>query len=192
MNQSPSSSRPALIEALAGLAQRDDRAALAALRRGLGQDPGALVTMARYVEPYLSPRASRWEQDAAYLVAALFASHPQDQATPEGALYNLGAAFRLLRDRTGSDSVELRFRALLDADRAGLPVHLRHAVSLLRAHDIPVDWARLLRDLRAWNAADRWVQRAWARAFWRRSVAAGTEPGDPEPSSSTPEQAAVN
>ena len=64
---------------------------------------------------------------------------------------------------------EKRFVALLNCHQEDLPDHLRHAVSLLRSKEIPIDWARLLRDLRWWHREDKRVQRDWARAFWGRT-----------------------
>ena len=55
----------------------------------------------------------------------------------------------------------------------GLPVHLRHAVALLAAEDLPCDFARLADDLARWldpwqdEARDR-VRQRWAREFYRQ------------------------
>jgi CRISPR system Cascade subunit CasB len=119
-----------------------------------------------YVVPWLGDDMAAARQNDYFLVASLFAAHqgswPADKGTPS----NLGASFRLLAAKTDSGSIEKRFAALLSAGREDLPEHLRHGVSLLRAHEVPVDWARLLHDLRGWNWESRSVQRAWAQAFW--------------------------
>ena len=59
------------IARLESLAKREDRAALAALRRGLGKPPGTVAEMAPYVEP-----AFDGAPDEAYIVASLFGLHP--------------------------------------------------------------------------------------------------------------------
>lgn len=178
----------------------EERAPLAALRRGLGKSLGEAAEMHRYVMPFL-PGESRWgEEEAYYLVAALFAFHqgswPADEGEAMPAATNLGASFAwLARARRtgdagadeqggvegsrggGDESIERRFVALLNCRRDDLPDHLRHGVGLLKAHAIPVDWAQLLRDLQEWEWERRSVQRAWARAFWRRPRRAAI--GDP-------------
>lgn len=103
---------------------------------------------------------NRHAEDSAFLVAALFALHPQ-----RGGEKTLGAAFAKISGE--SDSIEQRFNALLNCHRDDLPYHLRQAVSLLRSKDIPVNWMRLLRDVLGWEHDDRHVQRAWAREFWQ-------------------------
>lgn len=154
------------------LARHEDRAGLAALRRGLGKEPGETVEMYRYVERFLGPESGQEEQDAYYLVAALFAAH-QGTWSPDGEkrnATNLGASFARLAQLTESGSIEHRFVALLNCRREDLSPHLRHAVSLLKAHEVPVDWLQLLRDVRNWERANRGVQRAWASAFWGSAV----------------------
>lgn len=169
MQQQNSSERFAAF--LRGLADTNDRAALANLRRGLGRPPGEEPAMHRHVAPWAGSERSRWAEDVYYLVAALFALHPASwdrQAGPS----NLGASFARLRDAESNspEGVERRFTNLLGVDAEDLHLHLRHAVSLLKSKDIPVDWARLLNDLRWWIHEDRWVQRRWARAFWGGQV----------------------
>jgi CRISPR system Cascade subunit CasB len=78
---------------------------------------------------------------------------------------NFGASFKQLGS-DDSSSVERRFVALLNSHRDDLPNRLRHAVSLLRAPGVPVDWAQLLRDIQSWDHPDRFVQVQWARSFW--------------------------
>ncbi|HZU75702.1 MAG TPA: type I-E CRISPR-associated protein Cse2/CasB, partial [Dehalococcoidia bacterium] len=90
---------------------------------------------------------------------------------------NLGASFARLSQKTGSASVERRFRALLDSRFVDLPEHLRHAISLMRAHDVPVSWTDLLRDIRNWSHPDRPVQREWARTYWGESARAERRAG---------------
>ncbi|KWW98834.1 CRISPR-associated protein CSE2 [Carbonactinospora thermoautotrophica] len=105
------------------------------------------------------------EQEVWLLVAGLFALHPQP-----GNGDTLGRAMRrLARAREGT--VDRRFTQLLAVDRESLPHYLRQAVQLLRAENVPLDYARLLDDLVAlWtggeDAAHR-VRLAWARDYHR-------------------------
>lgn len=143
------------------------RAALAILRRGLGKPIGQVVEMYPYVVPHLPPDVKPWQEDAYFLIASLFATHPHTY--PEdasGHATNLGVSFARLRDARDSSSIENRFTALLDASTEALPDHLRQAIGLLRATDVPVNYLQLLRDIRCWQRDDRSVQRAWARSYW--------------------------
>ncbi len=139
---------------------RDDRGALAALRRGLGQPPGTVADMYRYVVPWLPDDS----EAAYYLIAALFAYHPD-----AGGTGNMGRHFARTRDPQGDNTaIERRFTALLAAHPDDLDFYLRQAVSFLKSKEVPVYWHQLLSDVLAWDHPDRYVQQQWARAFWGR------------------------
>lgn len=159
----------AFIDYLKSLVAHENRAALAALRRGLGKTPGTVTEMFPYVMPFIRETMSLRRQDDYFLVASLFASHQLVWTSTEGSTRDstMGTSFRWLRATVETSSIEQRFVALLNAEREDLPEHLRHAVSLLKAHEIPVNWAQLLRDLSGWDWESRSVQRAWAQGFWR-------------------------
>lgn len=158
---------------LSQLAERD-RGALAVLRRSLTFAPGANPAAYPYVERFVP---DGHDQDALrqalYLVAGLYACHPQHQAGT-----SLARSFGLLMlDRQGPDkdrqsSIEKRFIALLSSDADGLPELLRQVVSLMSADRRGLDYAALLDDLSTWlrpwasDARDRLRQR-WARDFYR-------------------------
>lgn len=160
----------AFVSRLRQLADDEDRGALAALRRSL-QDPTGMAAVAcPYVVPSLPRAEDPYRDRAFFLIGALFALHPERGG--EGV--SLGHAFRAMnidqegpagRDRD-NESLRRRFVALLDADAEDLPEHLRHAVSLARARQKPLDWARLLRDVLAWRDPSRRVQHRLARDFW--------------------------
>jgi len=144
---------------------REDRAALAALRRGLGQPPGTVADMYRYVVPWLSDDTPRWREAAFYTVAALFAYHPQS-----GGSGNMGRHFARARGLLGDDTaIERRFTVLLSAHADDLPFGLRQAVSFLKSKEVPVNWQQLLADILNWRHPDGFVQRRWARGFWGRT-----------------------
>ncbi len=163
---SPGEHERKFIEHLQRIVDRDDRAALAALRRA-ATSPETATVAHRYVVPWLSKEPSPWRDDCHYLVAGLFAGYPKAWPPGEERFTNLGASFVRLAQATGNAaSVESRFTTLLAASTDELPVRLRNAVSLLKAKDVPVDWSRLLYDLTRWRSESRWVQRRWARSFW--------------------------
>jgi len=146
------------------------RATLAMLRRGLGKEPGEAPEMYRYVQPRLAAVAE-WDEGRYYLVASLFAAHQvnwHETDTPDPRRLNIGASFRQFINAKpeSSDSTQRRFEALLECDREELPIHLRHAVSLLKSGDTWIHWEQLLRDIAQWNCEGKPVQRRWARAYW--------------------------
>ena len=155
------------IRYLEQLRDREDRGALASLRRGLGQAPGAVPEVSRIVQRGLTADTKDYLETACYIVAPLFALHPK-----EGGEGNMGDHFRTL---CGSiqpgealpSNVERRFMSLLTSDTEELPDSLRQAVSLLKSKDVPINWRQLLRDVLAWTHEDGYVQKQWGRAFWR-------------------------
>ena len=153
---------------LQSLAQKQERGALAALRRGLGQPPGSAAEMFRYVEPFLPQKRSHDLEAAYYLTATLFAMHPGSVKTG-----NMGAHMHACNPGgENNDALERRFTALLAAHPDDLPDTLRQAVSYLRSKDVPVNWNQLFHDLKYWDDEDRRIQKQWARAFWARARAA--------------------
>ena len=160
------------VEYLEGL--RDDRGALAALRRGLGRAPGTVPDLYRYVVPWIPAKASRSCEHAHYLIAALYAYHPQSTATG-----NMGNHFAHARQPQGDDTaLERRFSALLTAHPDDLPSFLRHAISFLKSQDTPINWQQLFLDVQRWDHPERFVQRQWARGFWGRCSQENTKKED--------------
>jgi CRISPR system Cascade subunit CasB len=160
---------------------REDRAMLAALRRGLGQPAGAAPEVSRYVQRRLAQDAPRYLEEAYYLIAPLFGLH-----SSAGGQGDMGNHFAALCE-PGEDppsNVERRFVGLLAAHSDDLPDALRQAISLLKAKDIPVNWGSLLDDILDWSHPDDTrrtnVHKRWSRNFWRKqtksSDAAQTEP----------------
>ncbi len=173
------------VRSLEQLRDEENRAALAALRRGLGKSPAETAEMHRYVLPWISPDAPPWEEEPYYLIASLFAWHqiswPEGDSTEPT---NLGASFARLAREVEGESVERRFVAMLNCHREDLPAHLRHAVGLLKGREVPIDWAQLLSDVRHWGRESRSVQLEWARAFWGAAPegeAAQEKPGAAQP-----------
>lgn len=152
------------INALEELIRKDDRAALAALRRGLGKQPGAAMEMHRYVVPHLY---GVYDEKPYYIVAALIGLYPiiSWSSSTNRQDNSLGASLSLLKDESG-DSLERRFVALLNAHLDDLPDHLRQAISLLKSKEKPVNWLKLLKHIKGWDSEDNWVQRKWAKGFW--------------------------
>jgi len=137
----------------------EDRGALADLRSGLGKNPGDMARVHRYVAPYLPEQ--KWDDRWYYTVATLFGLFPSHRSN-----CSVGKAFNPLRTR--SDSMEVRFVALLNAHPDDLAEHLRHVVSLLKSNEQPIGFFRLLDDLLQWDHPVGHVQLSWARDFYRQ------------------------
>lgn len=144
----------------------EDRGALADLRSGLGKDPGQMARLHKHVVPYLPE--DKWNDRWYYVIATLFGSFPKQR---DG--YSLGKAFKPLRSK--SNGAEQRFVALLNAHEDDLDDHLRHAISLLKSNEQPLDWFKLLDDLIQWDYPQGHVQFRWARDFYAGS---GSDPAD--------------
>lgn len=167
------------INYLRGLVEREELAALAALRRGLGKEPGTAPEMYPYVVPFLPDRPTAYHEAPYYLVAALFAWHQKDWSSDDPYRSNLGASLARLRWEQAvehgekapeqGDSIERRFVALLSSAREDLPYHLRQLIGLLRTKEVPINWRQLLYDIGFWDD-DRNVQRRWASAFWGQTA----------------------
>lgn len=146
---------------------RDDpqngRAALAALRRGINFPPGRHYDMYRYLSPVLNDAMNERQLAVTMRIASLFGLHPAS-----GDVGNLGDSFRIAAHSAGSTvATERRFAILLASDEDDLDQHLIRAVTFLRSCSAPVQWDRLYRDALSWGHPDGFVQRAWARSFWR-------------------------
>lgn len=153
-----------------------NRSALAALRRGLGKQPGTVPETYPYVVSFL-PQAPRSPEDRRrewvyFVVASLYAWHPLTCKGGPDPRHNLGRSLAEYASKltgrapAGETSLDHRFQALLNARPEELPTRLREAIGLLRSGEIPVDWAVLIADLMNWQLPSREVQRRWARAFW--------------------------
>lgn len=153
-----------LVEALERAGKDGDRAALAQLRTSMAEGREALAY------PFVARFFGDSERENAnlVLVAQLFALHPKQ------GCQSLATALRV--PAGSSDSVEMRLRALLDADREDLPVHLRHAISLARAHDQAVDYDDILHTLRFWDGPHS-RRRRWARDFWFQATTDNAQEG---------------
>jgi CRISPR system Cascade subunit CasB len=164
--KNPSKNVQPFISYLQSLAERQDRGALSALRRGLGQPPGSEPETFRYIEPWLPEKRSTNLETAYYLVASLFALHPKSINTG-----NMGSHLRACNPtKENDDALERRFTALLKSHIDDLPGYLRQTVSFLKSKEAPVNWNELLWDLQNWDYRRDdprlSVQKKWASAFW--------------------------
>jgi CRISPR system Cascade subunit CasB len=144
-------------------AHAEDRAMLAALRRGLGQPPGAAPDMFPFVVPFVQ----KWNEDELYLVASLFGLHPLSTTTGNMGThikdFSRAKNFAKVED---DDASTRRFVQLLRYSREAIDTPLRQQINLLKSQSVPVNWHQLLYDMQYWGHEDYFVQRKWASAFW--------------------------
>ncbi|MCY3780006.1 MAG: type I-E CRISPR-associated protein Cse2/CasB [Chloroflexi bacterium] len=158
------------------MARADDRAMLAALRRGLGAEPGDPETAGMF--PYVVPWINEWYEEAdIYMIASLFALHP-DPAKGGNMGQHILALDPDLRKQKPEDRskhpIERRFVQLLRMRRDSLEPRLRQQISILKSKEVRVNWHQLMRDVRYWDHPKRFVQREWARSFWRSNQSKST------------------
>lgn len=144
---------------------QEDRAVMAALRRGLGQPSGAAPEMFRYVVPFIHETTGAWQEEVYYMIASLFGYHPES-----GGMGNMGDHFGVLRRQNpDSPAIERRFTTLMAAHPEDLAFHLRQAVSLLKSKDVAINWHQLIQDALWWNHPESRVRvcKRWANQFWK-------------------------
>lgn len=155
------------IQYLEGL--KENRGAMAALRKGLGQPPGTVTSMYRYIESFI--QENKYKQNLYYLIAALFAFYETGDKE-SGKSGNMGDHFRQTMNKEDfsldkESPVEKRFTALLAAEYEDLcEYHLRQALSFLKTKDVSINWRQLMDDLTGWSHPDCYIQRRWAGSFW--------------------------
>jgi CRISPR system Cascade subunit CasB len=168
--------------------------ALARLRRVIGRDPGFDYTLEEFLyvpDELLNTRQIEPATDQEYAVhdaVSLYALHQQSR--PERMHINgqgLGRAVaELVRASSGPDGVRRRFAALGTASTYPESIyHLRGLITMLRGHQIPLDYGLLAEDLCALRRPDgrQRVQAVWGREFFRSRPQPTT---DPDTSEETP------
>lgn len=161
-----------------------DRGVLAALRSGSGRAPGEASRMFPIVAPFLTNLQGA-NVEAMFLTASLFASHPVHAEEIRGTrLRSLGHSLWWAtksegnpEGKHGSEGVERRLAAALDADPDDLPHHLQGLVSLCESARTPINWYRFMDHVQSLlsrpterfdpTAQRDHVRMEWARDFWR-------------------------
>lgn len=141
---------------------RNDRGKLAALRRGLTDNPRMHVD----AWPVVAGLGGDIGQPAFVAIAGLFASHPE-----ESNARNLGETCRRIAQGDGkeiADSFERRFRRLLACDDvADVTGQLRSWIRLAASKGVGVNYESLCADLLNWPGYADEVCVKWARSFWQ-------------------------
>lgn len=165
---------------LSTVPQPEAISALARLRRGIGRSPGFDFTLERYLqvpEHLLGHRPTDDAEatDAEHAVhdaVTLYALHQQSRrermhSDGRGLGHALAA---LVRASSGPDGVRRRFAALGTASTYHESIfHLRSLITMLREHQIPLDYGLLADDLHTLRrpAGRPQIQAVWGREFFR-------------------------
>jgi CRISPR type I-E-associated protein CasB/Cse2 len=152
---------------------RDDRGAMAGLRRGLSPA----------TEDRAWPWIARWcditnerQRTIHVAVAAAFATHPESAGQS-----NMGAVMRDIaqRNQKGDDGLktfEAHFRRFLNCHSAQeVCERLPGIVRMAKQQNIPIDYRQLFLDLCYWG--DR-VKIRWAAAYWGEPKSENQPQGD--------------
>ncbi len=175
---------------------------LAALRAGLGREPGTVPSMWPFHRVVLSDDQLERGYGSPRFVGehhalTLYAVHQQSQHTPmHRSGIRLGRAFQVLHQRGPAEdgrskAVDRRFYAAVTASSVGeVAYHLRGLIRLLRSEPVPdpIDYTALVNDLTQWQAPEsrRRIRFRWGLDFHSNSPASaevGDEQRDPQPAS---------
>jgi CRISPR system Cascade subunit CasB len=158
------------------------RAILARLRQGVGKAPGSQpdlwdITMNNLPEELLSksdkPTYGEW---AVHTALTLFALHQQGKDLKKQCMYKdgntLGVAARILisHDTDNEEAVKKRFLVTAVSDSfERFSWLMRGMIQLLKAKNIPLDYARLTEDLYWYQFPNRRdsVRLKWGQDFYR-------------------------
>jgi CRISPR type I-E-associated protein CasB/Cse2 len=143
---------------------RNDRGKLAALRRGLTDNPRMHVD----AWPVVASLGGDIAQPVFVTVAALFASHPEESNARNFGDTCRSIALKDSSDHSLPDSFERRFRRLLACgDVEDVSGQLRSWVRLGASKGVGVNYESLFADLWNWpRYADR-IRVKWAGSFWQ-------------------------
>ncbi len=150
---------------------REDRGKLAALRRGLTDNPQLHVD----AWPVIARLGGDIGHPAFVATAALYASHPA-----ESKARDFGETCRRIAQGGGNDiaeSFDRRFRRLLACDSVdNLIGQLRSWVRLATNKGVGVNYESLFADLWNWRWYADDIRVKWAKSFWQSGETVSPEP----------------
>ena len=160
------------IQFLEQLRDNENTAALATLKKGLMKEPSEELSMYSYIIPWLGNKNYIGNKEKMYFtIASLFAYHPQkgDNGSIGNTLKRI--ALSEMKDSSIKDinetPISKRFMALLNCHIEDLHLHLRQIISICSSNEIAINWHKLFHDVLQWNSDEKWIQKNWAKDFWR-------------------------
>lgn len=165
------------------------RATLARMRRGVGRAPGEMPELWEVLfagapeklagkEDY--PSRGEW---AAYTALTLFGLHQQGKDIKQKSMHKTGeglglAVRKLIKNLEDEQRIKRRFDIAATSDTPDeFAHHVRGLIQLLRAADIPLDYAQLAQDLYRFQFSDGRdrVRLTWGRDFYRSQQPSKTQ-----------------
>jgi CRISPR type I-E-associated protein CasB/Cse2 len=144
-----------------------DRGKLAALRRGLVDNPRLHVD----AYPIVSNLGGDIDNPVFTAIAALYATHSE-----EASFRNFGETCRRIAKADTKDiaeSTERRFRRLLASGNLDEVIgQLRSWIRLAASKGVPVNYESLFADLWNWRFYSEDIRIQWAKAFWQAGESA--------------------
>ncbi|MEV6982384.1 type I-E CRISPR-associated protein Cse2/CasB [Sphaerisporangium sp. NPDC051017] len=164
---------------------------LAALRAGLGREPGTVPALWPHYRSRVDDQLARRsrvseEQKAEHAALALYGLHQQSRSEPmHRPKVRLGQALRRLHQsgKFTQDAVNRRVNAAASATQvSALLTHLRGLITQLRTIGQPLDYDLLLDDIRAWQRPEtrQRARRRWGLDYYGWSTSDQATP-DPQP-----------
>lgn len=170
------------------------KAALACLRRGIGKEIGTMPNLLGFVLPEQEiskyPKQEEQIERAIYTALILYAFHQQgierrmsDGLADEDAAVSHRNSFgyaagRLFRASESGAGVQRRFNQILTAnDLTELSVHARGIISLMKRHNITIDYPQFALDLYYFQQLDwhRKIVLAWGKDYYMEDKKKGKE-----------------
>ncbi|MHA1821050.1 MAG: type I-E CRISPR-associated protein Cse2/CasB [Promethearchaeota archaeon] len=161
------------INNLERLYEKDDRGALAYLRKGvrktIGEAPRSAEVFYRVLPSYLI--GDKYEE-IYFTIATLFALNPNKSRKSQG---NFGTTMKKLFHLNESESLKSRFIDLLNSNfeligrypgDGPLTYKLSQLVRMAKGAGVEINWAQLLHDLIYWEHDSKFVQKRWAQEFF--------------------------
>ncbi len=148
-----------------------DRGDLAILKRNtgntIGESRGAIKTFYRILPMEL---AGKYNEEIYFMVATLYGLNKYKFSG------DFGLTMRLVKNKSGSDSVDKRMTILLDSDfdmvdgyqpgGGEMAYRLRQCIRLADSKEVGVDWTQLIKDLKFWTHPSKNVKKRWANSYF--------------------------
>jgi CRISPR system Cascade subunit CasB len=142
-----------------------DKGIQSVFKRAISGEPEHTRRVYQFVLPYISD-VFEWEQNHIWIpIACLSVFYPQLVGEGERRR-DFGFSCRRLASETNTEGAERRFRALLDLSLTDIQSPLTALVRQMKGRSIPIDYPKLLSDLRQWERGNQFIQDRWARTFW--------------------------
>lgn len=150
-----------LVELLLSLKNSENRAKIAALRRG-ASDPFNNFEALSIIGKTIPDQNDNTFKNS-MLLATIFAEHPKHIDNQ-----SIGDALRKVRYglSVGAESLDARFIQLLNSDFEDLPHYLLQTCRFLANKDVGIDFHILFDDIQYWTHQDKFVQLKWAKDYW--------------------------